>query len=64
MSGTAEPSFVSTCLEDKQNGGEGISETLIKNTAAVAYAAGVDTASPRGNLSSTVSHTVYRPRPP
>ncbi|KAF8904855.1 cytochrome P450 [Mucidula mucida] len=43
MSGTAEPSFVSTCLEDKQNGGEGISETLIKNTAAVAYAAGVDT---------------------
>ncbi len=40
--GTAEPCFVSSCLEDSYND-QGISEKLIKSSAAVAYAAGVDT---------------------
>lgn len=39
--GNAEPCFVSACLEqNKTASGQGLSEELIKDTAAVAYAAG------------------------
>ncbi|KAI0300588.1 cytochrome P450 [Multifurca ochricompacta] len=46
--GTAEPCFVSTCLEqnaasDAAGKGEILTEELIKDSAAVAYAAGADT---------------------
>lgn len=42
--GNAEPCFVSACLEqNKTASGQGLSEELIKDTAAVAYAAGADT---------------------
>ncbi|KAF9038909.1 cytochrome P450 [Hymenopellis radicata] len=50
--GTAEPCFVSSCLEDSYND-QGISEKLIKSSAAVAYAAGVDT------TSSTLTSFIY-----
>ncbi|ESK83515.1 cytochrome p450 [Moniliophthora roreri MCA 2997] len=40
--GNAEPSFVSSCL-DSESGHKNHSDKLIKETAAVAYAAGADT---------------------
>ncbi|KAI0319836.1 cytochrome P450 [Amylostereum chailletii] len=48
MRGNAEPCFVSTCLEQNNASeaagkGEILTEELIKDTAAVAYAAGADT---------------------
>ncbi|KAK0205290.1 cytochrome P450 [Desarmillaria ectypa] len=42
--GNAEPCFVSACLEQNKTAyGQALSEELIKDTAAVAYAAGADT---------------------
>ncbi|CAA7268209.1 unnamed protein product [Cyclocybe aegerita] len=42
--GTANPSFVNTCLEDRMIGApDALSEEAIKNIAAVVYAAGSDT---------------------